>query len=107
MRVDCARIQSTSGIRTGLPATGNTGLTVSHILPRQGIVPRFPERYLFLNSERPGDKIYALIARAIATPESSDEFEAVITELRAALKEHIHRIRTKAVSYLPPSDSDL
>jgi len=67
----------------------------------------FPERYLFLNSERPGDKIYALIARAIATPESSDEFEAVITELRAALKEHIHRIRTKAVSYLPPSDSDL
>jgi hypothetical protein len=54
-----------------------------------------------VNSQAPDHlpHIYALIAKAIAISDP-DEFEQVMTELRAALKEHIQRIRVMAAAKL-------
>jgi uncharacterized protein (DUF2267 family) len=43
------------------------------------------------------DQIRALVAKAIETSDPH-ELETVITELRAALKEHIHKTKAMAVS---------
>jgi hypothetical protein len=46
-------------------------------------------------------RIYSLIEKAIATPDS-DEFEAVMSDLREVLKEHIRRLRETAAVKLAP-----
>lgn len=50
-------------------------------------------------SEPPEDRIYTLIAKAIAASDPT-EIEEVMVELRAALKEHIQRTKAIAVSTL-------
>jgi hypothetical protein len=46
-------------------------------------------------SKRLEDRIYTLVEKAIAAQEK-EELEAIIKDLRAALKEHIVRIRKLA-----------
>lgn len=51
-------------------------------------------------SKRLEDQIRRLVAKAATTSDSS-ELEQVIVELRAALKEHVQRLRKMAVSMSP------
>jgi hypothetical protein len=53
--------------------------------------------------QRLEDKIRALSARAIAAVDS-DELKPVIRELRAALKEHVQRLRKRAAEMPLPRD---
>jgi hypothetical protein len=53
-----------------------------------------------MQSEALEERIYSLIAKAVAA--SDDEIEAVMVELRAALKEHVQRTKTMAMSTLTP-----
>jgi hypothetical protein len=53
-----------------------------------------------MTSEPQEERIYTLIAKAIAA--SDAEIEEVMVELRAALKEHIQRTKAMAVSSLSP-----
>jgi hypothetical protein len=46
-------------------------------------------------------RIHGLIAAAIDTPEG-DQLEEIMKELRAALKDYIHRIRAMAAAKLRP-----
>jgi hypothetical protein len=50
-------------------------------------------------SEPPDERMYTLIAKAIAASDPI-EIEGVMAELRAALKEHIQRTKAIAVSTL-------
>jgi predicted translin family RNA/ssDNA-binding protein len=47
---------------------------------------------------RLADKIQELCARAIASTKQA-EMEEAISELKAALKEHIHRMRERVISF--------
>ncbi|MCU1298757.1 MAG: hypothetical protein JWO91_3035 [Acidobacteriaceae bacterium] len=47
------------------------------------------------------DKIQELCSKAIAAKEQP-EIEAAIAELRAALKEHIHKMRERVISFPEP-----
>lgn len=63
---------------------------------------QIPARQVVLStkdSKRLEDRIYTLVEKAIAA-QNPEELESVITELRAALKEHTERIRKLAASKL-------
>ena len=51
-------------------------------------------------SKRLEDRINDLMAKAIATTDP-DELETVISNLREALSEHIHKVRKMAAAKLP------
>lgn len=72
-----------------------------------GILCGFKQDFSFVDAQTSDDlpRIYALIAKAVATSDS-DEFEQIMTELRAVLKEHIQRIRALAAAKLSSSDSE-
>jgi len=52
-------------------------------------------------SPRLEDRIQELCARAVAAREQA-EIEETIGELKAAIKEHIHRIRQRVVTFPAP-----
>lgn len=54
-------------------------------------------------SKRLEDRIYILVEKAIAA-QNTEELEAVIADLRAALKEHTERLRKLAASQLVERD---
>jgi hypothetical protein len=54
-------------------------------------------------SKRLEDRIYILVEKAIAA-QNTEELEAIIADLRAALKEHTERLRKLAASKLVERD---
>ena len=50
-----------------------------------------------MGSRRLNDRIQALCAKAIATPEGED-LDVILTELKAALREHTERLRNLAAA---------
>jgi hypothetical protein len=73
-----------------------TGLSVSEIGRSLLMLPTSSGPIMLAPPE---DRIYALIAKAIAASDSA-EIEEVMVELRAALKEHIQQTKALAVSTL-------
>jgi hypothetical protein len=106
-RVDSALIQSTNGFDKGFHPRRITVFAVSSVLELPVILPvHLQKGCRVVDSRWSEEEIYALIEKAIATPESSPEFEAVITELRSALKEYVRRMRAQVATQFFSDETD-